>query len=104
MLISSRGVYMYDRDGIANRLFEARKNKNLKQIDVANALGINQSSYSALESGKRDMSVAELYILSDTLSESVTWLLGEKIITDLTDEECLMLENILRYINRVRKK
>jgi hypothetical protein len=50
------------------------------------------------------MSVAELYILADVLSVTVTWLLGENIIAELTDEECLMLENIMKSIKKIRRK
>lgn len=93
---------MYDKISIGNRLFQARKIKNLKQSDVCKVLGINQSSYSDIETGKRGITVEELYILADFLSVPVTWLLGETIIDDYTDIECLEIEKFKRYIRIIR--
>lgn len=93
---------MYDRLAIANRIYMARKNKNLNQIDVGNVLGINQSSYSALELGKRDVSVAELFILADTLDVTISWLLGIDSLPHLTDSERLEVEKFIKYIISIR--
>jgi transcriptional regulator with XRE-family HTH domain len=95
---------MYDRLAIANRIYTARKNKGFKQNDVCVMLGINQSSYSALELGKRDITVAELFTLSELLSVSIIWLLGIDSIPDLTDSERLDVEKYIRFIISIRKK
>lgn len=95
---------MYDRLGIANRIYIARKNKDLKQREVCAVLGINQSSYSALELGKRTMTVEELFVLTDLFNVSILWLLGENSIPDLTDSERLEVEKYIRYIRSIRDK
>jgi transcriptional regulator with XRE-family HTH domain len=95
---------MYDRLAIANRIYMARKNKDLKQREVCAVLGINQSSYSALELGKRVMTIEELFILSDLFSVSTAWLLGEDIIADLTDAERLEVDKYIRLLIMARRK
>ena len=94
---------MYDRLAIANRIYIARKNNYLKQREVCATLGINQSSYSALELGKRDLNVAELFILSKMFNVSISWLLGSDSVPQLTDSECLELENYKKYLISKRK-
>ena len=95
---------MYDRQLIANRLYEARKDRYLKQQEVGIALGIRQSSYSDLENGKRDMTIPELFILADLLGVPITWLLGINNIPQLTDSECLEVEKYIKFIISNRKK
>jgi transcriptional regulator with XRE-family HTH domain len=95
---------MYDRQLIANRIYMARKDKYLKQEDVGNALGIKQSSYSDLETGKRDMTVPELLTLADLFDVPVTWLLDLNRIPQLTDKECLEVENYIKYLISKRNK
>jgi transcriptional regulator with XRE-family HTH domain len=95
---------MYNRAAIANRIYIARKNKYLTQIDVGNVLGINQSSYSALELGKRDVSAAELFILAETLDVSIDWILGIDSLPQLTDSERLEVEKFIKYIIGTRVK
>ena len=95
---------MYDQLAIANRIYMARKNKDLKQREVCAVLGMNQSSYSALELGKRGMTVEELFALSELLNVSTGWLIGEDSIPDLTDSERLEVEKYIRYIKSIRDK
>ncbi len=95
---------MYDRQLTANRIYMARKDKYLKQEDVGNALGIRQSSYSDLETGKRDMTVPELLILADLFDVPIPWLLGTNSIPQLTDKECLEVENYIKYLIAKRNK
>ena len=95
---------MYDRQLTANRIYSARKDKGIKQEDVGNKLGITQPAYSDLESGKRDMSVPELLILADLFDVPVNWLLGINSLPQLTDRECLEVENYINYIVNKRNK
>jgi transcriptional regulator with XRE-family HTH domain len=89
---------------IANRIYSARKDKYLKQEEVGVVLGIRQSSYSSLETGKRDMTVPELLILADLFDVPFTWLLGVNSIPELTDKERLEVENYINYIISKRNK
>lgn len=104
VIISSEVDNMYNRADIANRIYIARKNKYLNQIDIGNVLGINQSSYSALELGKRDMTISELFTLADTLDVSINWLLGIDSLPQLTDSERLEVEKFIKYIIGIREK
>jgi transcriptional regulator with XRE-family HTH domain len=99
----SEVYFMYDRQLTANRIFSARKDKELKQEEVGNALNITQPSYSDLETGKRDITAPELFILSELFDVSVTWLLGIKSLPQLTDRECLEVENFINYVLYRRK-
>lgn len=94
---------MYDKFGIANRIYIARKDNDLKQSDVCKILDINQSSYSALETGKRDATAREIFILADYLKVPAAWLLGVNSIPDLTDNERLDLENYIEFLLAKRK-
>jgi transcriptional regulator with XRE-family HTH domain len=83
---------------------ELRKSKNLKQSDISNTLGIAQSSYSRFESGQYNLPIDLLVKLCNILDVSVSWLIGEDIVSDLTDEERLIMESFKRSIKRLRKK
>jgi transcriptional regulator with XRE-family HTH domain len=95
---------MYNRQEIANRIYIARKNKDLKQREVCAVLKINQSSYSALELGKRTMTVEELFILSELFNVSIQWLLCIESIAELTDSERLEVDKFINYIIGIRGK
>lgn len=88
----------YDAVAIGNRAYEARKNKNIKQNDMSAALGIAQSSYSRFELGQYDIPISKLMLVCEILDISVSWLIGEDIIPQLTDRECLELENYKKYL------
>ena len=62
------------------RLKEIREDKDLKQNEVAEALGIKQQQYSEYEIGKRLIPINYLYKLALFYNTSVDYLIG------LTDE------------------
>jgi transcriptional regulator with XRE-family HTH domain len=95
---------MYDGVELGNRIYFARMRKNLKQSAISQVLGISQSAFSNIETGKRDITVAELYILSDTLNVSIEWLLGLDGDTKLTYEDQLKIEELRQLLNKVRNK
>lgn len=92
-----------DRNAIGNRAYAARTNRNLKQIDVSDELGINQSTYSKFENGKYDLPLSELIKLCNYLNISSSWLIGECTV-DLTDSEALELDEYKKYILNKRNK
>lgn len=94
----------YDKMAIGNRACAARTNKNLKQDEVAALLGIHQATYSKFENGRYDIHLSQLIKLCNILDISVSWLIGEDIISDLTDSERLEHENYKKYILSKRKK
>ena len=60
-----------------NRLKEIREDKNLKQSEVAKALGIKPQQYSEYEIGKRLIPINYLSDLADFYSTSIDYLLGK---------------------------
>jgi transcriptional regulator with XRE-family HTH domain len=80
MKTSNRGMTHIDaskRSQIAKRLREAGKFGGLSQGRIAEILGLNRPSVSAMEAGSRRVSVDELSRLAETFEFSVAWLLGE---------------------------
>ena len=59
------------------RLKEMRENKNLKQVDIANVLGVKQQQYSEYEIGKRLIPIDYLSALADFYNTSIDYLLGK---------------------------
>jgi Helix-turn-helix. len=64
---------------------------------------ITQPAYSDLESGKRDITAPELFVLADLFDVTVQWLLGINSAPQLTGKECLEVENFINYIVYRRK-
>ena len=60
---------------IPTRLQELRKNKELKQIEIAKILGIAQNSYSQYELSKRDIPCDILIKLADLYETSIDYIL-----------------------------
>lgn len=59
------------------RLKEIREDKDLKQSDVAKALGIKQQQYSEYEIGKRLIPINYLYDLAIFYDTSIDYLIGK---------------------------
>lgn len=55
-----------------------RKNKGLKQQEIAELLGVKQNTYSDWENGKTDPSFENLVKLADLLDVSLDWLFGRE--------------------------
>ncbi|MDF2537399.1 MAG: Helix-turn-helix domain [Herbinix sp.] len=94
---------MYDKIKFGNKLSVARRKKGLKQSVIAGLLGIHQTTYSKIENGKGEVTLTHLYILSNTLGVSVSWLIGETD-TDVTADELLQIELYKQYIISIRGK
>ena len=62
------------------RIRDLRENNNKNQTEIANILGIQQNSYSQIESGKNNLQVDHLIKLAKFYNTSTDYLLG------LTDE------------------
>lgn len=73
-----------------NRLWEIREDKDLKQDDVAKALGIKQQQYSEYERGTVLISIEKLDKLADFYDTSVDYLIGR------TDERKPYKKSILK--------
>lgn len=58
------------------RLRDLREDKDLRQVDVADLLGISQTVYSRYERGDLTITVPHLLQLADFYQTSVDYLLG----------------------------
>lgn len=88
---------MYDYVGIGSRILMLRTSKGIKQREMGSKLGITQPAYSDLETGKREMTLAQLYKIAETLDVSPIWLM-EPDTEVLTDIESLQIEQYKRFL------
>ncbi len=63
---------------LAERLKELRKERNLRQEQVAVALDISMSAYCNYEQGKREPGASVLWRMADYYGVSVDYLLGRR--------------------------
>lgn len=66
------------------RLRDLREDRDLRQIDVANATGIDQKTLSNYETGKTKPDSEALIALADFFGVSIDYLVGR---TDLSESE-----------------
>lgn len=64
------------KNEVGNKLFELRKEKGLKQEDVAQAVGITRASLSYYEKGERSVDIEVLYKLCRFYDISIDYLFG----------------------------
>ncbi len=79
--MKTRKLALGNRNIIGARVTEARRNKDMKQIELLTQLQlhgieISTPALSLLEGQKRPVSDIELNALADILGVSVDWLLG----------------------------
>ena len=103
VLFARGGIMEYDRVEIGNRIFVARKNKDLSQKSVSKIIGMNQSAYSKIELGKNNITLPTLFRLCETLDVSIVWILGLGFETDLTIDEQMEIEKYKKYLISKRK-
>ena len=92
-----------------NRIRELREDRDLRQIDVANATGIDQKTLSNYETGKTNPDSEAIILLADFFGVTTDYLLrrannnlcsNEDIIEALDDAE----EKIREIKNRLKKE
>ncbi len=81
-----------------NRLRELRETRNLRQLDVANATGIDQKTISNYETGKTNPDSYALIKLSDFYAVSIDYLVGR------TDFSFLGKSAIIKKIDSIKKE
>lgn len=86
------------------RAYQARQNLSKKQSDICNATGISQAAYSRFETGQGDIPLSKAAKLCDYLGLSIAWLIGEKSLPQLTDNERLELEEFEKFLVSKRSK
>ena len=95
---------MFDKVEMGNRMFTARIRKNMKQWEMGKILGMHQSTYSDIETGKKSIDTEQLFVIADALNVPVPWLLGISDDDGLTNEERLQIEDFKRFIISKRVK
>jgi len=93
----------YNKLDVGNRIFLARKEKDLKQAEVCKILGINQSTYSKIETGKYDITMSMLFKLSNIFDVSVNWIIGTENKLKFTNSELSDIDKYKKYIISLRK-
>jgi len=67
---------MYDKSIFGKRVKELRKEKQLKQSELAAILGLKTSMISEIENGKYTTTVEKLIILADYFNVTIDYLVG----------------------------
>ena len=93
---------------ISSKLRSLRIEKNLKQAQVAEKVGVNKSAISAYENDLRQPSYDVLVKLAKLYKVSVDYLLGMKPartldVSELTDEEIAVLDSLIAMLTKTRK-
>lgn len=87
-----------------NRIRELREDKDLRQIDVANATGIDQKTLSNYETGKTNPDSHAIIRLAEFFGVTTDYLLGVSVSnimseTDLNEK----LGNIQKELDEIKK-
>lgn len=89
-----------------NRIRELRENADLRQIDVANATGIDQKTLSNYETGKTNPDSYSLIRLADFFDVSIDYLVGRidnDVFTVGKEELCKKIDTIRQELNDIKK-
>ena len=87
-----------------NRLRELREDRDLRQIDVASATGIDQKTLSNYETGKTNPDSNAILRLADYFNVTTDYLLGRTNINiGKTDELLSVLDETEKNIREIRR-
>lgn len=85
-----------------NRLRDLREDRDLRQIDVSNAVGIDQRTLSNYETGKTNPDSFAIIKLCDFYNVSADYLLGREVQEKTTSDEIITrLEKIQQEISLI---
>jgi len=82
-----------------NRIRELRENKGLRQVDVADATGIDQKTLSNYETGKTNPDSYALICLAEFFRVSIDYLVGRTEL-DLSQQERQEIQSKLDCIKQ----
>ena len=89
---------------IGNRIRELREDKDLRQIDVSHATGIDQKTLSNYETGKTNPDSYSILKLADFFQVSTDYLLGCTNLNIKSNTDVfIMLEKIENEIRELKK-
>lgn len=85
-----------------NRLRDLREDRDLRQIDVSNAIGIDQRTLSNYETGKTNPDSFAIIKLCDFYNVSADYLLGREVQEKTTSDEIITrLEKLQHEISLI---
>ena len=91
-------------ENIKNRIRDLRENMDLRQIDVANATGIDQKTLSNYETGKTNPDSYSIIKLADFFKVSTDYLLGYSDISIKSAKDInAVLNNIEKEITEIKR-
>ena len=90
---------------LAANIKAIREEKGLKQIEVANYIGVDKSAYSKIEKGARSVTVEELYKMSQLFNMTTDQVLNYdgKIPKEITIEDKTTVEQ-MRLIQQLEEE
>ncbi len=89
---------------IKNRIRDLREDSDLRQIDVANATGVDQKTLSNYETGKTNPDSHSIIKLADFFNVTTDYLLGYSNYNIKTNNDILnILNNIETQIKQIKK-
>ena len=110
--------YQIDLAGLGARVKQARIDRNMSQVDLAEAANLCVPYVSDIERGKKCFSVDKLVRLAQVLQVSTDWLLrldipqteytynaeAADILVDCTDEESVILLEVMQATKQAIRK
>ncbi len=86
-----------------NRIRALREDRDLRQIDVSKATGIDQKTLSNYETGKTRPDSDALILLADFFDVSIDYLVGRSTSTSSVQGEVTQeIEKIAQQLNKVK--
>ncbi|MBQ9913901.1 MAG: helix-turn-helix transcriptional regulator [Clostridia bacterium] len=79
-----------------NRIRDLREDRDLRQVDVSEAIGIDQRTLSNYETGKTNPDSFAIIKLADFFGVSADYLIGR------TNENKITADEIIKKIDRIR--
>ncbi len=79
-----------------NRIRDLREDRDLRQVDVSEAIGIDQRTLSNYETGKTNPDAFAIIKLADFFGVSADYLIGR------TNENKITADEIIKKIDRIR--
>lgn len=81
-----------------NRIRDLREDRDLRQIDVSEAIGIDQRTLSNYETGKTNPDSFAIIKLADFFGVSADYLIGR------TNENTVSVDGIIKRIEKMQKE
>lgn len=87
-----------------NRIKDLREDRDLRQIDLSTATGIDQRTISNYETGKTSPDAYALIRLADFFGVSIDYLIGRTERDEsLEQRRAMLIDNIIAELDELRK-